>query len=41
MLNLIMNIALIDVDNYEGIENFKLLEAEKNYFVTSFDSISL
>ena len=28
-------IALVDVDNYEGIENFKLLEAEKNYFVTS------
>lgn len=34
-------IALVDVDNYEGIENFKLLEAEKNYFVTSFDSFSL
>lgn len=34
-------IALVDVDNYEGIEKFKLLEAEKNYFVTSFDSFSL
>ena len=33
--------ALIDVDNYKGMENFKLLEAEKNYFVTSFDSYSL
>lgn len=33
--------ALIDVDNYKGIENFKILEAEKNYFVTSFDSYSL
>ena len=34
-------IALIDVDNYMGIENFKILEAERNYFVTSFDSYSL
>lgn len=35
------DIALIDVDNYEGIESYQLLEAEKNYFVTSFDAFSL
>ena len=32
---------LIDVDNTEGIQTFKLNEAEKNYFVTSFDIYSL
>ena len=33
--------AFIDVDNYGGIESFKISEAEKNYFVTSFDAFSL
>ena len=32
---------LIDADNAEGIEIFKLKEADKNYFVTSFDVYSL
>ena len=31
----------IDTDNSEGINNFKLEEAIKNYFVTSFDAYSL
>lgn len=35
------DIVLIDVDNYDSIENFALLEAEANYFVTSFDAFSL
>ena len=35
------DIALIDVDNYDGIESFQIVEAEKNYFVTSFDAFSL
>ena len=34
-------IVLIDVDNINGLENFGLKEAEKNYFVTSFDLYSL
>lgn len=35
------DIALIDVDNYAGIESFQISMAEKNYFVTSFDAFSL
>ena len=35
------DIVLIDVDNCDSIENFGLLEAESNYFVTSFDAFSL
>lgn len=32
---------LVDTDNIEGFEKFKLSEAMKNYFVTSFDNYSL
>lgn len=32
---------MIDVDNAQGIEEFGLKEAKKNYFVTSFDNYSL
>lgn len=35
------DIMLIDTDTYERIEEFNLLEAERNYFVTSFDVYSL
>lgn len=35
------DIVLIDTDNIEGFKNFKLQEAQKNYFVTSFDNYSL
>ncbi len=35
------DIVLIDTDNYVGFEAFKLQEANKNYFVTSFDNYSL
>ena len=35
------DIALIDIDNYNGFEGFNLEEAQKNYFVTSFDAYSL
>lgn len=35
------DITLIDTDNIEGFKNFNLKEAQKNYFVTSFDSYSL
>lgn len=35
------DIALIDTDNIEGFKNFGLKEAQKNYFVTSFDNYSL
>ena len=35
------DIALIDVDSREGINEFCILAAERNYFVTSFDSFSL
>lgn len=35
------DIVLIDVDNGKGIENFELLTAEHNYYVTSFDAFSL
>jgi len=35
------DMVLIDTDNKEGFENFRLQEANKNYFVTSFDGYSL
>ena len=35
------DIMLVDTDNYEGINEFNLEGAQKNYFVTSFDSYSL
>ena len=35
------DIALIDIDNYSSIENYDIVNAEKNYFVTSFDAFSL
>lgn len=35
------DIALIDVDNAKSVEDFELLTAEINYFVTSFDAYSL
>lgn len=35
------DVVLIDVDTEEGIENFELIGAEKNYFVTAFDLYSL
>lgn len=33
--------ALIDVDNEKGFNEFNVSEAQKNYFVTSFDAYSL
>lgn len=35
------DIALIDVDTAESIEAYQIVQAEKNYFVTSFDAFSL
>ena len=35
------DIILVDADTQEGIENFELMKAEKNYFVTAFDLYSL
>lgn len=35
------DIILIDADNAKGIETFELENANKNYFVTSFDNYSL
>lgn len=35
------DIVLIDVDNIEGFKNYGLQDAQKNYFVTSFDNYSL
>ena len=35
------DIILIDTDNSEGFEQYRLEEAQKNYFVTSFDVYSL
>ncbi len=32
---------LVDTDNIEGFQKFELEEANKNYFVTSFDNYSL
>lgn len=41
MQNLDYDYVMLDVDDIEGFQNFKLQEAEKNYFVTSFDNYSL
>ncbi len=35
------DIILIDTDNARGFNNFSLTNAQKNYFVTSFDNYSL
>ena len=35
------DIALIDIDNIDSFEKFKITSCEKNYFVTSFDLCSL
>ena len=35
------DIVLVDTDDTNGFENFKLEEADKNYFITSFDNYSL
>ena len=35
------DVILVDTDNMEGFRNFNLSEAQKNYFVTSFDNYSL
>ena len=35
------DMALIDIDNYKAIEEYDMINAEKNYFVTSFDAFSL
>lgn len=35
------DIVLVDTDNVAGVRNFGLEEANKNYFVTSFDTYSL
>lgn len=35
------DIALIDIDSSEVFNNFQMKEADKNYFITSFDLFSL
>ena len=35
------DIALIDIDSNKVLENFEMKDADKNYFVTSFDVFSL
>ena len=35
------DVVFIDTDNIEGFNNFNLEDAQKNYFVTSFDVYSL
>ena len=35
------DIVLVDTDNYKGFEEFQLKDAQKNYFITSFDVYSL
>ncbi len=35
------DVAFVDTDTISGMENFKLEEADKKYFVTSFDVYSL
>ena len=35
------DIMFIDTDNVQGLKNFQLEQADKNYFVTSFDNYSL
>lgn len=39
--NLEYDYIMVDVDNIQGFEKFELKDAEKNYFVTSFDNYSL
>lgn len=39
--NLEYDFIMIDTDNIQGINNFNLQEAVKNYFVSSFDAYSL
>ena len=39
--NLEYDFMFVDTDNIEGFEKFNLQEAQKNYFVTSFDLYSL
>ena len=39
--NMEYDVILIDTDNIEGFNNFNLQDAQKNYFVTSFDVYSL
>ena len=41
MAELNYDIALIDLDTPEGVEDFKLEQFEQNYFVTSFDLYSI
>lgn len=33
--------CLVDIDNSESFENFEMMKAKRNYFVTSFDLYSL
>lgn len=40
-MNLHYDIALIDIDTAEGVENFELEKCEQIYFVTSFDMYSI
>ncbi len=35
------DVILVDTDNFEGFNSFGLEDANKNYFVTSFDNYSL
>lgn len=35
------DIVFVDTDNFEGLSNFELQDAIKNYFVSSFDAYSL
>ena len=35
------DVMFVDTDNIQGFNNFKLEDAQKNYFVTSFDVYSL
>lgn len=41
MAELPYDIALLDIDTIEGVENFKIEEMDRNFFVTSFDMYSI
>lgn len=41
MVELDYDIALVDLDTIDGVENFELTLFEKNFFVTSFDMYSI
>ena len=41
MAELPYDIALIDIDTIEGVENYKIEEMDRNFFVTSFDMYSI